>query len=126
MPAGHQARPRHASVGNFCFQQVGIDASRAPSRRSTGSFAQCDPSRDGIQADIAFTGATTPSRGSSGTRTATTAAVALLNADMVFAAPGIADTTGDGGFAWQVVGLGTAGKSAGSTTCSTPAPAVPR
>jgi hypothetical protein len=36
----------------------------------------------------------------------------LLNADMVFAARAVADANGNNGFHWQVVGLGTSGKTA--------------
>ncbi|MHB8694143.1 MAG: hypothetical protein ACYDHH_23125 [Solirubrobacteraceae bacterium] len=110
-PAG--TKPAHGnSVGNFCFQQVGIDRVANPALKpNTDPSLNVDPSRDGIQADIAFTGPndTVPwvvwyensDHGSSG----------LLNdADMVFAARAIADATGDGGFHWQVVGLGTAGQ----------------
>ncbi|MGO9976495.1 MAG: hypothetical protein ACLP01_27540 [Solirubrobacteraceae bacterium] len=101
------------SVGNFCFQQVGIDRVQGPGSLKDPSL-NVDPTRDGIEADIAFTGAndTVPwvvwyENSDDGNVTD-----GLLNADMVFAARGIADAAGDGGFHWQVVGLGTAGKTA--------------
>jgi hypothetical protein len=111
-------RPVHGttSVGNFCFQQVGIDRVPGPGvSQATDPSLNVDPSRDGIQADIAFTGAndTVPwvvwyENSDNGKVTN-----GLLNADMVFAARGIiGDPAGDGGFHWQVVGLGTAGRSA--------------
>ena len=73
-----------------------------------------DPTRDGIQADIAFTGAHDSVPWVVWYENSDNGAVTdgLLNADMVFAARAIADTNGDGGFHWQVVGLGTAGKTA--------------
>ncbi|MBV9818050.1 MAG: hypothetical protein JOZ07_06830 [Solirubrobacterales bacterium] len=111
---------RGNSVGEFCFQQVGIDRLFGPPALHIGPVPpgdpslNVDPSRDGIQGDIAFTGAhdTVPwvvwyENSDNGTTTD-----GLLNADMVFAARAIADPAGDGGFHWQVVGLGTAGKTA--------------
>ncbi|MGO9903963.1 MAG: hypothetical protein ACLP0J_30820 [Solirubrobacteraceae bacterium] len=105
------------SVGNFCFQEVGIPrVSLTGSGTATDPSLNVDPTRDGIQADIAFTGtndsvpwAVWYENSDNGTTTD-----GLLNADMVFAARGIADVSGNaiGGFHWQVVGLGTAGKTA--------------
>ncbi len=103
------------SVGNFCFQEVGLPrTSLSGTGTATDPSLNVDPTRDGIQADIAFTGAndTVPwvvwyENSDNGTT-----ADGLLNADMVFAARGIADSTAIGGFHWQVVGLGTAGKTA--------------
>ncbi len=103
------------SPGKFCFQDVGIPRVVGPgSSQASDPSLNVDPTRDGIQPDIAFTGAndTVPwvvwyENSDNGTTDS------LLNADMVFAARGIADAAGDGGFHWQVVGLGTAGKTAG-------------
>ncbi len=113
-PAGTKPAHGTTSVGNFCFQQVGIERVRNPASAVTDPSLNVDPSRDGIQADIAFTGKndTVPwvvwyENSDNGKVTD-----GLLNADMVFAARGIADASGDGGFHWQVVGLGTAGKTA--------------
>jgi len=120
-PAG--TRPAHgtSSVGNFCFQQVGIDRVPGPTAGQHDPSLNVDPSRDGIQADIAFTGAndTVPwvvwyENSDNGEVTN-----GLLNADMVFAARGIADPSGDGGFHWQVVGLGTAGRSSSQDILNT-------
>ena len=82
-----------------------------------------DPTRDGIQADVAFTGANdsvpwvvwyeNSDHGNSNLPTS------LLNADMVFAARAVPDTSGDGGFHWQVVGLGTAGRSSSQDILNT-------
>ncbi len=113
-PAGTKPA-RGNSVGNFCFQQVGIDRVQGPGATQLDPSLNVDPTRDGIQADIAFTGAndTVPwvvwyensDNGNSATP-------GLLNADMAFAARAVADSNGDGGFHWQVVGLGTTGKTA--------------
>lgn len=107
---------RGKSVGNFCFQQVGIDRVQGPGSGQLDPSLNVDPTRDGIQADIAFTGANDSvpwvvwyENSDAGN----TSIPGLLNADMVFAARAVADKAGDGGFHWQVVGLGTAGKSAG-------------
>jgi hypothetical protein len=104
------------SVGNFCFQDVGIPRVTGPSAGQLDPSLNVDPTRDGIEADIAFTGTSdkvpwvvwyeNSDNGNS------TLAGSLLNADMVFAARAIADAAGNGGFHWQVVGLGTAGKVA--------------
>ncbi len=103
------------SPGKFCFQDVGIPRVTGPgSSQPEDPSLNVDPTRDGIQPDAAFTGTndTVPwvvwyENSDNGTTTD-----GLLNADIVFAARGIADTSGDGGFHWQVVGLGTAGKTA--------------
>jgi hypothetical protein len=115
-PAG--TKPNHGtSVGNFCFQQVGIDRVQGPGAGQHDPSLNIDPARSGIEGDIAFTGPndTVPwvvwyeNTDSNGVHPPTTG---LFQADMVFAARAIPDAGGDGGFHWQVVGLGTAGKSA--------------
>jgi hypothetical protein len=102
------------SPGKFCFQDVGIPRVAGPAVGQLDPSLNVDPTRDGIQADIAFTGANDSvpwvvwyENSDNGTTTD-----GLLNADMVFAARAVADVNGDGGFHWQVVGLGTAGKIA--------------
>jgi hypothetical protein len=108
---------RTTSVGNFCFQQVGLDRVTGPAGQTDPSL-DIDPTRDGIQSDIAFTGPndTVPwvvwyENSDSNNSTIP----GLDNADMVFAARAVAGT-GDGGFRWQVVGLGTAGASTPGST----------
>jgi hypothetical protein len=125
-------KPSHgtSSVGNFCFQQVGIDRVAGPSAAQLDPSLNVDPNRDGIQADIAFTGVndTVPwvvwyENSDNGNvndgQNAGEVNDGLLNADMVFAARAIPDTSGDGGFHWQVVGLGTAGRSASQDILNT-------
>jgi hypothetical protein len=104
---------RGNSVGNFCFQQVGID--RVQGQGQLDPSLNVDPTRDGIQADIAFTGTNDSVPWvvwyeNSDNGNSSLPASSLLNADMVFAARAVPDTSGDGGFHWQVVGLGTAGR----------------
>jgi hypothetical protein len=112
---------RGNSVGSFCFQQVGTD--RVQGEGKLDPSLNVDPTRDGIQADIAFTGAndTVPwvvwyENSDDGNSSLPTPG---LNADMVFAARAVPDPSGDGGFHWQVVGLGTAGRSASEDILNT-------
>jgi hypothetical protein len=101
---------------NFCFQQVGLDRVAGPGATQQDPSLNIDPTRSGIEADIAFTGPsdTVPwavwyeNSDSNGGHPST---IGLQNEDMVFAAKAVADASGDGGFHWQVVGLGTAGQS---------------
>lgn len=122
-PAG--TKPNHGlSVGNFCFQQVGIDRVQGPSAGQHDPSLNIDPSRAGIEGDIAFTGPndTVPWAvwyENSDSNGGHPSSHGLFDADMVFAARAIADGTGDGGFHWQVVGLGTAGKTAANDILNT-------
>jgi hypothetical protein len=122
-PAG--TKPNHgSSVGNFCFQQVGIDRVQGPGGGQLDPSLNIDPSRSGIEGDIAFTGAndTVPWvvwYENSDSNNGHPSTHGLFNADMVFAARAIPDGTGDGGFHWQVVGLGTAGKTAANDILNT-------
>ena len=101
---------------NFCFQQVGLDRVAGPGASQFDPSLNVDPTRSGIEADIAFTGPsdTVPwvawyeNSDSNGGHPST---LGLQNEDMVFAAKAVADASGDGGFHWQVVGLGTAGQT---------------
>lgn len=116
------SKPVGGAVGghNFCFQQVGIDRVIGPALGQMDPSLNIDPSRSGIESDIAFTGAgdTVPwvvwyeNSDSNGGHPST---IGLQNQDMVFAARAVPDATPpaneDGKFHWQVVGLGTAGVS---------------
>jgi hypothetical protein len=99
-----------ASVSQFCWEQVGLDR-LAPDGGSSSSgdpTLNVDPSRNGVEPDIAFTGPND-----------TVAWVlwyekddshlGLRDNEQVFAAKIVADTSADGGFHWQAVGRGTAG-----------------
>ncbi len=92
-----------------------------------------DPTRDGIEPDIAFTGdEATPCRGSSGTRRATSAASGLNNNEMVFAAKGVGRrphrpaTAASTGSRSGGTGSGVAGRSSARRTCGASADAPRR
>jgi hypothetical protein len=100
------------SVSFFCWQQVGLDrlAPNGGASLTGDPTLNVDPSRDGIEPDIAFTGpndkvawAVWYEQGSS--------ALGLRSNDQVFAAKIVADPSADGGFHWQAVGRGTAGQT---------------
>jgi hypothetical protein len=101
------------SVSAFCWQQTGIDRitkDAASSAGATDPTLNVDPTRDGIEPDDAFTGPndTVPwivwyERGDS--------KIGLRGNEMVFAAKAVADPNADGGFHYQAVGNGTAGKA---------------
>ena len=96
------------AIGGFCFQQVGVE------RLGADPSLNVDPTRDGVEPDIAFTGANdsvpwvvwyeqNP--------TGTTGPNKLGDNEMVFAAKGVAPSattppagTVDGGFNWIAVG----------------------
>lgn len=99
-----------ASVSQFCWQQVGLDrlAAGGGSSAAGDPTLNVDPSRNGIEPDVAFTGAgdTVPwvvwyETGSS--------ALGLRSNEQVFAAKAVADPGADGGFHWQAVGTGGTG-----------------
>jgi hypothetical protein len=101
------------ATGGFCFQQVGIDrlapgTGAIPATTSDPSI-NVDPSRDGVEPDMAFTGSndTVPwvvwyEQHASG--------VGLIGTnELVFAAKATPNTTtADGGFQWTAVGLNDA------------------
>jgi hypothetical protein len=111
----------NTSVSNFCWQQVGLDRldPNGGSSATGDPSLNVDPSRNGIEPDIAFTGAND-----------TVAWVVwyevdsshlgLRNNDQVFAARIVKDTNADGGFSWRVVGRGTAGQVNPLDTSSNP------
>jgi hypothetical protein len=109
-PAGEIVNGHVPSIGGFCWQQTGIP------RVGTGTTdpsLNVDPTRTGIEPDIAFTG-----RNAAGVQDGvpwvvwyekgnTNNPVSGLthNNEMVFAAKGLADATpGHGGFNWTAVG----------------------
>jgi hypothetical protein len=110
------------TVGSFCWQQVGADrlATTTGASSSTGDPSlNIDPTRAGVEPDIAFTGGSdiVPwvvwyEQGTSG--------IGLRGTKQVFAAKGVADTPADGHFHWQAVGSGTAGQTNPLDTSSPP------
>jgi hypothetical protein len=110
-----------ATLGVFCWQQVGADrlAANGGSSSSGDPTLDVDPSRNGIEPDIAFTGP--------GDMVAWVvwyevgpSALGLRSNDQVFAAKLVADPAADGGFHWQAVGGETAGLTNPLDTSSAP------
>jgi hypothetical protein len=109
-PAGVADASGHVpAIGGFCFQQTGIP------RFGTGSAdpsLNVDPSRNGVEPDIAFTGNANGVQDSVPwvvwyEKGNTDNAVSGLtrNNEMVFAAKGVGDgVTANGGFHWVAVG----------------------
>ena len=106
-PGGTAAAPD----GGFCWQQTGVERFGSP---TLDPSLNVDPTRNGVEPDIAFTGAgdNVPwvvwyeKDGSH------TTVSPLHSNEMVFAAKAVADTTAgvDGGFHWQVVGNNAQGE----------------
>jgi hypothetical protein len=102
-----------APVGGFCFQQTGIGRFGTPTPDPT---LNVDPTRNGVEPDIAFTGASDAvpwvvwyEKDDTGT----TGPNQLRSNEMVFAAKGVTDTTdptADGQIHWQVVGNNAQGE----------------
>jgi hypothetical protein len=108
-PAGVADATGHVpAIGGFCFQQTGIP------RVGTGSAdpsLNVDPTRNGVEPDIAFTGNVNGVKDGVPwvvwyEKDDTDQAVSRLthSNEMVFAAKGVADGTADGGFHWVAVG----------------------
>jgi hypothetical protein len=100
-----------ASVAAFCWQQVGLDRleKNGGSSDKGDPTLNIDPSRNGVEPDIAFTGAndtvawvTWYEKDSSN--------LGLRNNEQVFAARIVADPKADGGFSWRAVGSHTNGQ----------------
>ncbi|MGE5635471.1 MAG: hypothetical protein ACM3UV_00795 [Nocardioidaceae bacterium] len=111
-----------ASVSVFCWQEVGV---RRLAKLTGASDAggdptlNIDPTRNGVEPDIAFTGPndTVPwvvwyEKDSSG--------IGLRGNEQVFAAKAVSDGSAAGAFPWQAVGNGTAGKINPLDTSSPP------
>ncbi len=93
-----------APVGGFCWQQVGTDRVL-----SADPSLNVDRTRDGVEPDIAFTGANDTVPWVVWYETGTTGVTGLHSNELVFAAKGVTDGSADGGFHWQAVGTSTAG-----------------
>ena len=100
-PAGETIGGHVPAIGGFCWQQVGIGRVGAG---TADPSLNVDPTRNGVEPDIAFTGASDSvpwvvwyETGSSG--------IPLQTNEMVFAAKAVSDgVSANGGFHWVVVG----------------------
>jgi hypothetical protein len=99
-PAGVEEGGHIPAVGTFCWQETG-DPRVGPG--GADSSLNVDPKRDGVEPDIAFTGASDAvpwvvwyeeGKGTAG----------LRENEMVFAAKGVKDESAVGGFHWEAVG----------------------
>jgi hypothetical protein len=101
-PAGEAVGGHVPAIGGFCFQQTGIP------RVGTGGAdpsLNVDPTRNGVEPDIAFTGAQDGVPWVVWYEKGPTGIPALHENEMVFAAKGVSDGVGaNGGFHWVVVG----------------------
>lgn len=106
------ATPSEAPIGGFCWQDTGIP--RVGSTASDPSL-NVDPTRDGIEPDIAFAGPNDAVPWVVWYETGATGLGGLASNDMVFAAKAVTDVTAHGGLHWEAVGsqldgvLGTGG-----------------
>ena len=101
-------------MNGFCWQQVGLDRLNpsGPLPLDTGDpTLNIDPTRSGVEPDIAFTGANDTVAWVVWYEEDPTQIDGLRSNDMVFAAKIVKDDTADGGFHWVAVGNGTAGQT---------------
>src|SRR5213592_3999515 len=101
-------------VNGFCFQQVGLERldPNGPTALATGDpTLNIDPTRSGVEPDIAFTGPNDTVAWVVWYEEDPTQIDGLRSNEMVFAAKIVADATADGGFRWVAVGNGTAGQT---------------
>jgi hypothetical protein len=99
------------SVSLFCWQQVGLDRldPNGGSSAAGDPTLNVDPSRNGVEPDITFTGANDKVAWVVWYET-DSSSLGLRDNEQVFAAKIVADNAADGGFHWQAVGHGTAGQ----------------
>lgn len=100
-------------VNGFCWQQVGLDRLEPTTTRSSDlgdPTLNVDPTRSGVEPDIAFTGPDDTVAWVVWYEEDPSAIDGLRSNDMIFAARIVDDATADGGFAWLAVGRGTAGE----------------
>ncbi len=101
-PAGVADGSGHIpAIGGFCWQQVGFP--RVGPGGDDPSL-NVDPTRNGIEPDIAFTGTNDAVPWVVWYETGASKVIGLRSNELVFAAKGVADSGADGGFHWTVVG----------------------
>jgi len=103
------------NLNGFCFQQVGLgrlDSGQSTPRDATvDPNLNVDPTRAGVEPDIAFTGRDDTVVWTVWYEEGPTAVPGLRSNEMVFAAKAVANAAADGGFQWVAVGNGTEGQS---------------
>jgi hypothetical protein len=101
-------------VNGFCWQQVGLDrlnpSGPIPSESGDPTL-NVDPTRSGVEPDVAFTGPADTVAWVVWYEEDPSQIDGLRDNDMVFAAKIVADEAADGGFRWVAVGNGTAGQT---------------
>ena len=101
-PAGVAVAGHVPAIGGFCWQQTGIP--RAGANNADPSM-NVDPTRNGVEPDIAFTGSNDSVPWVVWYETGRTTLSGLHANEMVFAAKGVSDgVTANGGFHWVAVG----------------------
>jgi hypothetical protein len=101
-------------MNGFCWQQVGLDRLNpsGPLPLDSGDpTLNIDPTRSGVEPDIAFTGPNDTIAWVVWYEEDPTGIDGLRNNDMVFASKIVANPTADGGFRWIAIGNGTAGQT---------------
>src|SRR5207253_9387701 len=108
-------RPSAANnLNGFCWQQVGIDrlaSGQATPDDTVDPTLNIDPTRAGVEPDIAFTGRDDTVVWTVWYEEGPTAVPGLRSIEMVFAAKAVANPAADGGFQWVAVENGTDGQS---------------
>jgi len=102
------------NLNGFCFQQVGLerlDSGQLPPDHTNDPSLNIDPTRAGVEPDIAFTGKDDTVVWTVWYEEDPTAVPGLRSNQMVFAAKAVANAAADGGFQWVAVGRGTAGQT---------------
>src|SRR5213594_3813151 len=102
------------NLNGFCWQQVGLERlnPNEPTSLATGDpTLNIDPTRSGVEPDIAFTGPNDTVAWVVWFEEDPSQIDGLRSNDMVFAARIVADPFDDGGFHWLAVGNGTAGQT---------------
>jgi hypothetical protein len=107
--------PSEASnVNGFCFQQVGLErfiSGATPPDDTVDPSLNVDPTRAGVEPDIAFTGKDDKVVWTVWYEKGDSRITGLRNNEMIFAAKAVANPNADGGFQWVAVGGGTAGQT---------------
>ncbi len=108
-------KPSEANnVNGFCFQQVGLErfiSGANPPDDTADPSLNVDPTRAGVEPDIAFTGTADKVVWTVWYEKGDSRIPGLRNNEMVFAAKAVANPNADGGFQWVAVGGGTAGQT---------------